>query len=299
MELKQLEAFVSVADCLSFSKAAESLYLTQPTVSAHISSLEKELGTKLFDRTTKSLKLTGEGKKLYPYASRILELKETAESLMKEHQEVNLCVGASTVPASYLLPDIIAKFNDKYPETHFRIRQGNSLEIEEMTADGTVELGIIGQEPSDAKLTAEKLCRDRIVLVIPANEYFTKLWNEGAGPERFLEEPVILREDGSGTQKAADRFLQGIKTAEGLNITARCNNQETIKRMVAAGAGVSVMSYYAARDLEATGKVYCCELDLPEDRDFYIIYRKDRSMRTAVGELIKTAREIYNTERDL
>ena len=124
MNLKQLEAFVRVAETKSFSLTAKQLYLTQPTVSAHIASLEKELNTCLLVRNTKGVALSEEGKELYAYAEQILEL----ERKIKERFGLNragggsvLRVAASTVPAQYLLPDIMAAFRKKYPDGKIKV----------------------------------------------------------------------------------------------------------------------------------------------------------------------------------
>ena len=292
MELKQLESFVSVADNLSFSKAAKELYLTQPTVSAHIASLEKEFGDRLFTRTTKSLKLSELGKSIYPYAVRMIELKRNIEAETTGGNGRPVCIGASTIPAAYLLPDVLAGLSSA-EGMRFRIRQGNSSEVEEMVSDGAVELGVIGRPTQDAGLESEILCADRMVLVTPVNAYYTKLRKAGTGVEKLLTEPMILREEGSGTQKAADSFLEKY-SEQPLNIIIRNNNQEAIKRMVEAGAGVSVMSYFAIEDMEAAGKVYCYPLELEEERCFYIIYRKGRTISPVLRRFITAAHLKYD-----
>lgn len=293
MELKQLEAFVNVADSRSFSLAAQKLYLTQPTVSSHIASLEHELGIKLFDRTTKSLKLTEQGQRMYPYAVRMIELRDAIIRETQEDGELKISIGASTIPATYLLPDVLAEYSALNPNAKYKIRQGNSSEIEEMVIDGSVEIGLIGQETGNAILKTEYLCMDSLVLVTPVNEYYTALHDKGADISRLLEEPLILREDGSGTQQFVDRVLELTKHSKGLNIPIRSNNQEAIKRMVRSGVGVSIMSYYAAAEMEQRGMAYCYPIDISENRHFYIVYRRDRELKPEVRELIRLAHSIY------
>ena len=292
MELKQLESFVSVADNLSFSKAAKNLYLTQPTVSAHIAHLEKDLGCRLFERTTKSLRLTEDGRNVYPLAARMVALKNSIEEETKGRGEKSVCLGASTIPATYLLPPVIAELSVN-GGVRVRVSQGNSAEVEEMVADGTVETGIIGREPQLKGIEGELLCKDTLVLVTPVNAYYTKLRKSKAGTKRLLEEPLILREEGSGTQKAADLFLEE-HSDKALNIIIRSNNQEAIKRMVAEGAGVSVMSYHAAKDMEKEGRLYCYPLSLGEERCFYIIYRSGRTLSAEAARLISGVHAMYD-----
>ena len=292
MELKQLESFVSVADNLSFSKAARSLYLTQPTVSAHIAQLEKELGCRLFERTTKSLRLTENGKSIYPLAARMVALKNSIEEETKDKGEKTVCIGASTIPATYLLPAVIAQLSAKN-DIRFKVSQGNSAEVEEMVSDGAVEAGVIGRAPQLKGIEGEMICKDTMVLVTPVNAYYTKLRKSKAGTERLLEEPLILREEGSGTQKAADSFLEE-HSGKGLNVIIRSNNQEAIKRMVAEGAGVSVMSYHAAKDMEKEGKLYCYPLQLREERGFYIVYRSGKALSAETARLIAGVHAMYD-----
>ena len=292
MELKQLESFVSVADNLSFSKAARSLYLTQPTVSAHIAQLEKELGCRLFERTTKSLRLTENGKSIYPLAARMVALKNSIEEETKDKGEKTVCIGASTIPATYLLPAVIAQLSAKN-DIRFKVSQGNSAEVEEMVSDGAVEAGVIGRAPQLKGIEGEMICKDTMVLVTPVNAYYTKLRKSKAGTERLLEEPLILREEGSGTQKAADSFLEE-HSGKGLNVIIRSNNQEAIKRMVAEGAGVSVMSYHAAKDMEKEGKLYCYPLQLREERGFYIVYRSGKALSAETARLIAGVHALYD-----
>ncbi|MBR5967074.1 MAG: LysR family transcriptional regulator [Lachnospiraceae bacterium] len=292
MELKQLESFVSVADNLSFSKAARSLYLTQPTVSAHIAQLEKELGCRLFERTTKSLRLTKNGKSIYPLAARMVALKNSIEEETKDKGEKTVCIGASTIPATYLLPAVIAQLSAKN-DIRFKVSQGNSAEVEEMVSDGAVEAGVIGRAPQLKGIEGEMICKDTMVLVTPVNAYYTKLRKSKAGTERLLEEPLILREEGSGTQKAADSFLEE-HSGKGLNVIIRSNNQEAIKRMVAEGAGVSVMSYHAAKDMEKEGKLYCYPLQLREERGFYIVYRSGKALSAETARLIAGVHAMYD-----
>lgn len=293
MELKQLEAFVSVAELKSFSGAAKELYLTQPTVSTHIASLENELGVKLFERTTKSLKLSEEGTRILPFAVRMTELKKAILSECAVETEPNINIGASTIPATYLLPSVLAEFAKRYPDVKYKIVQGNSSEIEERVLDGSVQFAIVGHEPLSDGITSDFLCDDALVLVTPVNEYYTALKAQNPDISRLLEEPLILREDGSGTQQFVDKVLAYVASAKGLNIPVRSNNQEAIKRMVVEGVGVSIMSVYAAAELETRKMAYCYPVDISENRHFYIIYRKDKVLAENAKRMISLAHSFY------
>ena len=127
MNLKQLEAFVQVAEGGSFSKAAKELFLTQPTISAHVSSLEKELNVRLFIRNTKEVSLSEDGRDLYKYARQMVELEQKIEERFGSREEEErqcITIAASTIPAQYLLPKILLKFRERYPDEQLNIVGG-------------------------------------------------------------------------------------------------------------------------------------------------------------------------------
>lgn len=147
MNLKQLEAFVKVTESGSFSKAAKLLFLTQPTVSAHISSLEKELDSRLFVRNTKEVKLSEEGKQLYQYARQMVELEKEIEQVFSKDahcEEKCITIATSTIPAQYVLPAILAKFRETYPDEQFRISENDSCGVVEQVAGHMVDIGFTG-----------------------------------------------------------------------------------------------------------------------------------------------------------
>ena len=147
MNLKQLEAFVQIADSGSFSKAAKELYLTQPTISAHISSLEKELNTRLFVRNTKDVRLSDSGNVLYDYAKQMIALQKKIEDTFVVREEKGqqcITIAASTIPAQYLLPGILAAYNEKYPNQQFKIIEADSTKVVEQVVNHTVDIGFTG-----------------------------------------------------------------------------------------------------------------------------------------------------------
>ena len=147
MNLRQLEAFIKVSDSKSFSKAAQELYLTQPTVSAHIQTLEKELKVRLFVRNTKTVKLSEDGKTLYQYARQMIELEQEIQSMFSkaaEQKERCITIATSTIPAQYILPDILVKFRERFPEEQFRIVESDSSTVIEQVASHLVDIGFSG-----------------------------------------------------------------------------------------------------------------------------------------------------------
>ncbi len=294
MEFRQLEAFAAVAEQKSFSKAADYLFISQSTVSSHIKNLENELGRKLFQRTTKTLRLTPEGETFLQYALRIIDTKEAAVSAVKGSGETLLHIGASTIPSGYLLPRVLSGFRRSHPSVYFDIRQGDSQEIEERILDGTIDLGLIGEAHPSSQCVSIPFCADRLVLVTPATDSYLELKKTAPDSRRLLEEPIIVREAGSGTKKAADRYLeeQGIHRQQ-LNVVAQINDLESIKQMIVAGIGVSILSHFSVSDLEARGQVIVYPIETAIKRQFYISYRKARRLSPALRAFTDYAQKLY------
>ena len=147
MDLRQLEIFAKVAELGSFSKAAEALHLTQPTVSEHIRALEDELGVRLLDRLRRGAAVAPAGQLLLNYAGRILALQREARQALGGFQGKmagDLVVGASNIPGEYVLPGLLGRFKDKYPEIAVTLLIGDSQAVVDWVAEGRVELGVVG-----------------------------------------------------------------------------------------------------------------------------------------------------------
>jgi DNA-binding transcriptional LysR family regulator len=294
MEFRQLEAFVAVYDLQSFSKAAEYLYLSQPTISSHINNLEKELKVKLISRTTKSLHFTDEGITFLSYAKRILELKNAALNDLQSNLNTGIQLGASTIPSGYLLPPVLNAFHQENPQIYFNIRQGDSREIEERILDGTVELGLTGQLCTNPQCVCIPFCSDQLVIATPTTPYYTELKESKATTKRLLKEPLIMREQGSATQRAADYFFKNLRIpSHQLQIVARINDLESIKRMIVNGMGISILSKFAIADLEQSQQIFTYPLATDVPRQFYIIHLKNRPLKTIAKQFIQFTQDFY------
>lgn len=281
MEIKHLMAFAAVVRKNSFSKAAEELFLSQPTVSTYVRQLEEELNTVLLVRTTKSLEVTPKGREVYEYAASILSLRDKIVENCSAEADRVVSIGASTVPSAWLLPDVLAAFAKQDPRTRFTVDQGDSRMILERLKDGLYDLGIIGMDPKDRQLTAEAFYRDTIVIVTPREPRFLKMKEQAETPFReLLKEPMIVREEGSASKYAVDLFLKEAGVSESsLNVTARINDPEAIKNMVAKGVGTAIMSILAAENYRAQNQVLV--FPFPGDgchRYFYLLQRKEGVM---------------------
>lgn len=298
MNLKQLEAFVCVADNKSFSKAAKELFLTQPTISAHISSLEKELNARLFVRNTKEVALSEDGTSLYGYAKQMIVLEKKVEELFgKREENTQHCIriAASTVPSQYLLPKILAKFNEKYPKEQFEIQETDSAGVVEKVVEQSVDVGFTGTVMEKKHCVYIPFYQDELVVIAPNNEKYRKIIQNNSGLSWVAGEPLIMREEGSGTRKEAEKQLKrsGIML-EDLNVIASIENQETIKRSVENGMGISVISRLAARKELESGQLLGVPLLTGDKvRSINIVYNKNMKLARVVERFVKTAKEVY------
>jgi len=293
MNLKQIEAFVCVAELGSYSKAAKRMFLTQPTVSSHIFTLEKELNVRLFIRNTKEVYLTEEGRILYKYAKEMVALEQKIEERFKggkEEKSQGITIAASTIPSQYLLPGIISAYHDKYPGERFKIIETDSQDVVSKVVDHVVDLGLTGTVLDRKHCKYIPFYQDELVIVTANNAYYQKIHQAKANNLHWFEkEPIILRELGSGTRKEGEKQLivNGV-LPEKLNVVATIENQETIKKSVCQGIGISIMSRLATMEEEKAGKLLVFEMPGSQgSRDINLVYNKNFPLLRAVNRFIK------------
>lgn len=296
MEFKQLESYAAVVRYNSFTKAAENLYISQPTISTHIRALEEELNVRLIMRTTKNIEVTPAGMKLYEYAINLLELRDRMMVECAANPKRTIHLGSSTIPSAYILPEILPRFGKIHPNAYFAIHQSDSQAVVDGLVDGIYDLGLIGMPTQKEGLVCESFCRDRMVIITPVTPHFLQLQSRKETPvEELFREPVILREKGSGSRKSADLFLEQMGLAEDkLNISARVNDPEAIKNLVAGGLGISIISERAARNFLAEKSLL--KFEIPgqlNTRDLYVVYRRDQANRDFIREFANFVREYY------
>ena len=297
MEFKQLEAFVAVVDYGSFSEAARKLYLTQPTISAHVRSLEEELHTKQILRTTKKTTITTRGYQLYDSAVRMLEIRNNLLENFTGVQKHMIDLAASTIPSSYLLPEILAAFGKTHPDIYFHSIQADSAESINRVLDGTVDLALVGQNTRDETCVFLPFCQDELVIATPITNHYLGLQNKSVTFEDFIKDPIIIREKGSGTKKEMDLFLEQIGvTPSDLNVIARMNDLEGIKKSIVNGLGISILSARSAIDLQKTKQILLFPLEeSAHKRTFYIVYSKNRILKPHVRQFIQFVQNFYRT----
>lgn len=301
MNLKQLEAFVEVAESGSFSKAAKRLFLTQPTVSAHILALEKELDIRLFVRNTKEVCLTEEGQRLYRYARQMADLQYKIEEEFghrKEEEKQCIVIAASTVPAQYLLPELLTKFNDKYPGEQLRIREMDSAQVVEQVSEHKADIGFTGTVLEKKHCKYIPFYRDEMVIIAPNIGRYQAIDRESEDISWICRETMLMREEGSGTRKEAERQLAELGiTPERLNILASIGNQETIKKSVIQGLGISILSNLAVREEEHAGKLLT--FSIPSERsgrDINVVYNKNYQLSKSAKRFLRTVKEAYKVK---
>ncbi|MEG0190823.1 MAG: selenium metabolism-associated LysR family transcriptional regulator [Lachnospiraceae bacterium] len=302
MNLKQLEAFVQVADSGSFSKAAKELYLTQPTISAHIASLEKELNARLFVRNTKEVNLSQDGDKLYEYARAMIDMEKKIEqvfSLEKEQSSQYITIAASTIPAQYLLPRILARFNEKYPMEQFKVMEMDSSRVVEHVVANSIDVGFTGTMLEKKHCKYIPFYHDELVIITPNTEKYQKIREEQTDINWLCEESILMREEGSGTRKEAEKQLKksGISMSM-LNVVASIENPETIKKSVANGMGISVISKLAAQEEIEGGRMLSFSLPIVDGgRSINVVYNRNYQMSRLTEKFLRVVKEVYQYEK--
>ncbi len=300
MHFKQIEAFVQVAREKSFSKAAKAMYLSQPTISAHITALEEELQAKLLVRSTKEVYPSKAGRIFYQYALEILTLRDKALLEVKSYStelKGTLTIAASTVPAQYLLPEILPCLVGKYPDICYSILQCDSIEVLHKIQNSEAEIGLSGTAFEKNSCVFEPFTNDQLVLITPNTEYYRSF--HGVIPwEEFKKVPFLFRESGSGTRKESEVFLSycGID-AKQLHCSIQLQSTESIIQAVKNNLGISIVSARACQDQQKFGMILSFPVGAPcLQRSFYLVYHKSRPLSPAAEAFLREVRKIYSQQ---
>ena len=296
MEFRQLESFCAVVRYQSFTKAAEKLYISQPTISTHIRMLEQEFNSRLIIRTTKNIEITPHGKELFACAQKIFTLKNDLIQKWSEENKKIIRIGASTIPADYILPEVLPLFCQKYPDIQLHIHQNDSGNILQSILNGKFTIGMVGMKSFEKELDFVPFFHDEIVMITPKQEKFLhfaqKIFNQDDLISLLKKETIILREQGSGSKKRLESYFEQINLSEkSLNIIARLNDQESIKKLVASGLGISFISAKAITDADNL-----LTMKLPENnltRSLYFAYHKDYILKEHISSFIKFVQNFY------
>jgi DNA-binding transcriptional LysR family regulator len=275
---RRLQVFYTVARHLSFTKAAEQLFMTQPAVTFQIKQLEEQFNARLFERSHAKIALTPAGRLVMEYAGRILGLSEEMETRVAELNGTMsgpLQLGASTTIAEFILPRILGEFKVEHPQVHTHLTVGNSEMIESRVADHALDLGLIESPSHLPALATEVCCEDELVLICQPTHRFAKAATVKA--QDLAGEPFIGRELGSGTREFMDQYLRGCGVApEDLNLVMELGSPEAIKGVVETGLGVSIVSHATVVKELKLGTLAAVPLAPRLIRTFSIVQSKEK-----------------------
>ena len=292
--LRQFEVFLAVAKAGSFRAAAEAMHLSQPALSQHVAEMERELGTRLFDRLGRKVALTEAGRVLEEHAHRLFASLASAREAVADLSGLkrgSLVLGASTTPGIYVLPGMIAAFQGKYPGVALSLRIGNSALIEEQIRGNELDLGVVGGHP--LRLGEECVAAgllDELVLIVPPSHPWAR--RREIQPSQLEGERLLVREEGSATRQVTERALQ--RAGGHIKASMELGHTEAIKQAVIAGLGIAFVSIHAIRGEVSVGRLRAVRLKgLRIQRHFHIIHNEARTLSTSARafiELLKTAR---------
>ena len=294
IEFRHLETFCRVADLKSFSKAADDLFLTQPTVSGHILSLEQSLSLRLFDRASREVRLTKSGEVFREYASKLLSLRKNMLNALSEFSRGirgELSLGSSTIPGEYLLPKLIGDFKKNHPSFVISLKIGDTKEVIQYVLQDQVELGVIGAKLNHPSLHYEKYEEDQIIVVAPSGHPLTR--KKKVALDELLKEPWIIREEGSGTRIAVERALRRKgRTLKQFNVVIEMGSTSSVKEGVKARLGLAFISGRATEGEIRQGSFSRIDVEglEPISRQIYIVSHRRRTLSPMATEFLRFLR---------
>lgn len=290
---RRLQVFHAVAKHLSFTKAADALFMTQPAVTFQVRQLEEQFNTRLFDRAHGRISLTPAGVVAFEYAERILTLSVELEARLREMSGQvagPLLIGASTTIAEFLLPQVLGEFMARYPAVVPRLFVANSEAVQERVAERGLDLGFIEGDSRLPSLASDVCCEDELQVVCAPSHALAR--QTAIVPRSLTEHAYISREPGSGTREVVDRFLEQAGLGrDSLQVVMEAGSPEALKGLVATGLGFAIMSRATV-----TKEVRLCELvQVPLSprliRNLSVVYPKERIHSRLVNAFIGFARE--------
>lgn len=288
--LRQIEAFVAIARSDNVSRAAEALNLSQSATSAALAELENQFGQQLFDRHGRRLHLNEHGSLLLPRAVELLDRAEEVEALLRgDHGLGSLRVGATLTIGNYLLPLIVAGFLRRHPESHVRLQVQNTAKIVSQLIHHEIDLGLIEGQVMDREIEVEPWVDDELVVFCAPSHPLAG--RADATLAEIANEPMILREKGSGTRETLEQALR--HWAGGLNVQLELEHTEAIKRAVESGLGLGCISRLALRDAFRRGSLVAVEVpELDLRRRFQFIWRRGKYHTAAIRTFLADCRAL-------
>jgi DNA-binding transcriptional LysR family regulator len=290
MDFDQLKTFIEVAKLGSFSRAAEKVLRSQPAVSAQIRQLEQEYGHKLFDRNTKSVRLTPAGEVVLDYARQLLEMRTTSMQAASNWNGVptgTLSIGANEGTFLYVLPKVFAQYHRKFPQVRISVYRSFTHKVSEKVEEGAIDLGVVTMPVKSPSLAATPVFRDRILLMVgPRSPLFH---SNSVSLKDLAGQPLIMPRTGS-VRKIMEKNLRPYR--ERLNITMELTSVVMIKQFVMDGFGVSLICASFAREDVRQGEARLLPIEgLDLWRELALVYRKDRSLPLVASTFVELSKK--------
>lgn len=276
MDFKHLESFVAVVDEGSFSNAAARLQLSQSMVTIHIRNLEAELGTRLLNRTTRSMELSADGQTFYYYAKQMLKLnRDSMFALSRADQNENaINIVATPYTSRYYLAKKIAEFQRLHPEVTFNITVCYNSEIASKLKAGGFQFAFCNMKMMDSDYSVRRYNTSRLVVITPNKARFRELAGSSFPKELFNQERLITRSSSSALQQEFLRWIKQNAPGTKLNVVTAIDDTETIKQLVAEGIGISVISEVAVGAFIEEGKLLSFPLEGTMPHYLYFVSKK-------------------------
>lgn len=275
---RRLQVFHAVARNLSFTRAADALFMTQPAVTFQIKQLEEQYGTRLFERRHGSISLTPAGELVLSYAERILALSDEMDTRLAEmtgEMRGPLLVGASTTIAEFMLPRVLGEFNALYPQVRARLIVANSESIEGRVAEHTLDIGLIEAPAKLSGLSSVACCEDELLVICAPDYPLAEM--ASVTPKLLADYEFISREPGSGTREITDAYFRAHQIEpQALKTQMELGSPEALKGVVATGLGYAIVSRAVVDKELRLGGLVAIPLQPPLKRSLYLVYPQDR-----------------------
>jgi DNA-binding transcriptional LysR family regulator len=289
---RRLQVFHAVAKHLSFTRAADALFMTQPAVTFQIKQLEEQYSTRLFERRHGSISLTPAGELVLSYAERILALSDEMDTRLAEmtgEMRGPLLVGASTTIAEFMLPRVLGEFNAAYPQVRARLIVANSESIESRVAEHTLDVGLI-EVPAKLPGLTSQICREDELQVTCAPDY-PLAGMKSVTPRVLADHEYISREPGSGTREIIDAyFLEHKIPPASLKTQMELGSPEALKGVVSTGLGFAIVPRSVIDKEIQLGELVAIPLKPPLRRSLYLVFKEDRFQSRLTATFIEFTR---------
>jgi DNA-binding transcriptional LysR family regulator len=290
---RRLQVFHAVAKHLSFTKAAEALFMTQPAVTFQIKQLEEHFNTRLFERGHGQISLTEAGRVVFDYADRILGLSTEMDARLKDMTgQITgpLLIGASMTIAEYLLPQVLGEFIGRYPGVVPRLLVANSVAVQNQVAEHSLDIGLIEGDSLLPSLVTEIVCEDELLVVCAPSHPLAKL--NSIPPGLLAQHAYISREPGSGTREVSDHYLQKLGLSpDALQPVMELGSPEALKGLVATGRGFAIMSRSTVVKETHMGLLVGIPLAPRLVRNLALVYSKQKFYSKLVSNFVEFAKK--------